>query len=758
MATPDAAVAPDVMPVIVSDGPRSGVFISYSRVEEPFVRSLDRALVQDGMDVWVDWEDIRPSEDWVKRILSEIERIGTMLVVITPESCGSRVCALEVNHAAQMGKRLIPILRRDVPRDALNEHLKNLHWIFFREGDNPDKALRDLRFALQTDLDWIDEQARLLTRALEWDRGGRRWAATLRGPALRAAERWLQRADQATRVPTPLHREFLVASRRATNRFRVGTGVASAVLAALAVLAPILWERSRSREHETIDTQLQLDRNSSPSSLDLARRSSLTQLLGRARSSGHTEAAAAIAGKLEQIPPPSSRVEVLGSDTSRVGLATAGVGDRLFLWAPDRIEAFSSDGRGPTAVYRQPGGRILWAEGDPCADGVLFEVDFESFADPALAARVETRGDRRFLRHTSEHDFEGEQEFDSELLGNERGLFFASLGATTGGMTQALGLTTAISKLGLAGDRDGDIVNYLFVARPNAAAPRRENLIERRYARMETSTRAFQTQGYGLAAGILRVLPDRLKGNPLAYAAGGQAALYEVAYPGVQRTYFMDAQFGPMTYEFIFPMVRDGDDRIIKLAEPTVFCEQAKLFNQSEGFRKLHLTDVRPNYRPAALDLAHRQAVLRDRLVRFLEGQNDVATTPIVLDWDAVVSVRFTPDGRRLILRYEDRGAGLYDLSRGRLMHRFPGPSPRVRDVAVGADGRFVYLLESNGTLTRWDFAGFGPDGWAARSTPTIPPGRGPGTTPPGGGPPRAAMIVPARHRGRDQPHSNREG
>ena len=232
---------------------RSGVFISYSRVEEPFVRGLDRVLSQDGMDVWVDWDDIRPSEDWVKRILSEVERIGTMLVVITPESSGSQVCNLEVNHAAQLGKRLIPILRRDVPRDALNEHLKNLHWIFFREGDDPEKAL-------------------------EWDRGRRPWAATLRGPALRVAEQWLARSDDATRIPTPLHREFLVASRRATNQFRIGTLVVSVVLVALAVSAPILWERSRSRERETIDTQLQLDQNSSPSPLDLARRSSLTPM------------------------------------------------------------------------------------------------------------------------------------------------------------------------------------------------------------------------------------------------------------------------------------------------------------------------------------------------------------------------------------------------------------------------------------------------------------------------------------------------
>jgi len=699
---------------------RSGVFISYSRVEEPFVRGLDRALVTDGMDVWVDWDDIRPSEDWVKRILSEIERIGTMLIVITPESCGSRVCNLEVNHAAQLGKRLIPILRRDVPRDALNEHLKNLHWIFFRDGDDPEKAMSSLQFALKADLDWIDEKARLLTKALEWDRGRRRWAATLRGQALRTAEQWLKRADNATRNPIPLHREFLVASRRASNQFRIIALVTSVVLVALVVLAPILWERSRARERETIDSQLQLDQNSSPSPLDLVRRSSLTQLLGRAHSSGHTDGAAEIERKLEQIPPPDSRVEVLGSDPSRVGLTTAGTGDRLFLWAPDRIEAYGPDDGKPVAVYRQRGGRILWVQGDPCANGVLFEVEFDSFADPTIAATVYPLQGRRFRKHVGEHDVEGEKEFISEVVGNERGIFFMSIAESEGSVPELLGLTKQFDELPLANNpRDGDRTGYVFFARPKKDMESRENLIQQRYARMELSTSLFKNEGNGLREGILDVFPDKLKVSPLAYAANGQAAVYEIAYPGVQRTGYMDAQLGKMTYEFILPMVRDGDDRVIKLARSTILCEHAKMYRDAAAFKKLNLTEVRPNFQPAALDMVRRQAVLRDRLIRFPEGRNDVTTIAIDLDWGAVANVRFTPEGQALILRYRDRGAGLYDLRTGRLVHRFPGPSPQVRDVAVGPDGRYVYLLEANGVLRRWDVAAFGPDGWASQSNPS---------------------------------------
>ena len=48
----------------------SDVFISYSRNDSDFVRALHNRLTGEGRDVWVDWEDIPPSADW----LADIER------------------------------------------------------------------------------------------------------------------------------------------------------------------------------------------------------------------------------------------------------------------------------------------------------------------------------------------------------------------------------------------------------------------------------------------------------------------------------------------------------------------------------------------------------------------------------------------------------------------------------------------------------------------------------------------------------------
>ena len=50
------------------------VFISYSRKDTEFVRRLDEALKSRGREAWVDWEDIRPTEEWMQANLCRNRR------------------------------------------------------------------------------------------------------------------------------------------------------------------------------------------------------------------------------------------------------------------------------------------------------------------------------------------------------------------------------------------------------------------------------------------------------------------------------------------------------------------------------------------------------------------------------------------------------------------------------------------------------------------------------------------------------------
>lgn len=83
----------------------------------------------------MDWEGIVPSADWMEEIHAAIDRADAFVFVISPDSVASRVCIEELAYAEQHQKRLIPIVRRDVPTAAVPAALQRLNWLFFRETD-----------------------------------------------------------------------------------------------------------------------------------------------------------------------------------------------------------------------------------------------------------------------------------------------------------------------------------------------------------------------------------------------------------------------------------------------------------------------------------------------------------------------------------------------------------------------------------------------------------------------------------------------
>ena len=90
------------------------IFISYSRKDKDFVHRLDESLKSRGREAWVDWEDIRPTEEWMQAIYGAIEGADTFVFVLTSDSVASDVCGREIAHAATHRKQIILIVARDV--------------------------------------------------------------------------------------------------------------------------------------------------------------------------------------------------------------------------------------------------------------------------------------------------------------------------------------------------------------------------------------------------------------------------------------------------------------------------------------------------------------------------------------------------------------------------------------------------------------------------------------------------------------------
>ncbi|MFT3894666.1 MAG: toll/interleukin-1 receptor domain-containing protein [Anaerolineales bacterium] len=89
------------------------LFISYSRKDADFTRKLAERFEAEGLDTWVDWQDIPPSIDWMKEIQKGIEAADIFLYLVSPDSISSAVCAEELKHAIANGKRIIPVIVRD---------------------------------------------------------------------------------------------------------------------------------------------------------------------------------------------------------------------------------------------------------------------------------------------------------------------------------------------------------------------------------------------------------------------------------------------------------------------------------------------------------------------------------------------------------------------------------------------------------------------------------------------------------------------
>lgn len=190
------------------------VMISYSRKDKAFVKNIFDALSVDNRQIWVDWEDIPPSNDWLDEIHKGIEQSDAFIFVLSPDSIKSEVCNWEVDHAVKNGKRIIPVVCRDVDYREVRKEMATLTWIFFRpDGDDFNAAMKLLLKALDKDLRHAHVHTLLLVRAIDWEKHDFEKSLLLCGQDLRRAKNWLSASALGKEPkPTTLHLSFITAS------------------------------------------------------------------------------------------------------------------------------------------------------------------------------------------------------------------------------------------------------------------------------------------------------------------------------------------------------------------------------------------------------------------------------------------------------------------------------------------------------------------------------------------------------------------
>src|SRR5215213_760402 len=372
---PASASHTDGRPESGAGADRAGAFISYARKDTVFVRELYTFLRDAGREVWVDWEDIPPASEFEQDIYAGIDEAESVVFVVSPSSLTSDYCGREFQHALKQGKRIVPIACEASDENEAPEGLRQLNWIWCRDGDDREAAYANLTAALDTDLEWARAHTRLLRLAVDWE--GSPGSPLLKGLDLRRSEAKLEENEASEPKPTELQRRYVRASQVAASRRQRITlaAVGSALAVSLSLTAYALVTRSQSISREKTARSVAL---ASAAKDQLANQltGSLLLSLEAVRASDTWQARSSMISALAAFRHTgagtilhSGQESVTGVAFSRDGstLAAASRQGKVVLWdaAHDyqKLTALDSEG-GVNAVAFSPDGNTLAAAGD----------------------------------------------------------------------------------------------------------------------------------------------------------------------------------------------------------------------------------------------------------------------------------------------------------------------------------------------------------------------------------------------------------
>ena len=193
------------------------VFVSYSRKDSDFSRKLNDALQVYGKTTWFDQESIAEGTDFQREIYKGIEGADNFLFIISPDAIKSEFCVDEVEYAARLNKRFIPLLYRPTSEE-IPPQLAAVQWVNFERGAvDFETAFSQLVRTLDTDREYVHQHTKWSQRAQEWDDKERSNDLFLRGSEFALAEAWLINAEEEKKQPAPteLQKIYIDQSRQA---------------------------------------------------------------------------------------------------------------------------------------------------------------------------------------------------------------------------------------------------------------------------------------------------------------------------------------------------------------------------------------------------------------------------------------------------------------------------------------------------------------------------------------------------------------
>jgi hypothetical protein len=124
------------------------VFISYSHSgsDAEWARSFAQALKRRGISVWFDEFHLRGGESWPEALEAGLRSSDVLVALFDPDAQTKPNLFFELGAAIGMGKRIVPIVPKDVDPSALPLDVRRRRYLV---RETPDQTAEELSNTLR---------------------------------------------------------------------------------------------------------------------------------------------------------------------------------------------------------------------------------------------------------------------------------------------------------------------------------------------------------------------------------------------------------------------------------------------------------------------------------------------------------------------------------------------------------------------------------------------------------------------------------
>ena len=123
----------------MSESPQ--VFISSAYSDRDWTRRFVAELLSAGQNVWYSEREVAVGELWADKLENGIRNSEYITLLVSPRSINSSWFNFELGASLGMGKRVIPIVAKDLKAGELPGPIRSMRYIVM---DNPEDTAREV--------------------------------------------------------------------------------------------------------------------------------------------------------------------------------------------------------------------------------------------------------------------------------------------------------------------------------------------------------------------------------------------------------------------------------------------------------------------------------------------------------------------------------------------------------------------------------------------------------------------------------------